>query len=158
MLTPFQWELLRGIDIRCPVAMDAIGHFDDLRCLIETKLVMLSRTQVRLTPRGIEALWYHRLHWRLASPSTTVPSGHYQETTVNQPPKMISLADIHNIYGGTGIKPKQETETASPTYKTTNRFSRDPAHPGAAPDRPQAPGTRYRRWVQRTERVGLTSQ
>ncbi|WP_266172043.1 hypothetical protein [Dyella subtropica] len=61
-LTPVQWALLRGIDLRCPVALEAVGHFDDLRHLLETKLVMLSRTKVRLTPSGIEALWYHRMH------------------------------------------------------------------------------------------------
>ncbi|WP_266172044.1 hypothetical protein [Dyella subtropica] len=66
---------------------------------------------------------------------------------MNQPPKTISLADIHNIYGGTiSSKPKQEADgTAPPIYKTTNRFARDPAHTGAAPERPLAPGTRFRR-------------
>jgi hypothetical protein len=61
-LTTSQWALLRGINLRCPLSATAIGHFGDLRRLIETQLVILDRSKVSLTPRGSEALWYHRMH------------------------------------------------------------------------------------------------
>ncbi|WP_430387526.1 hypothetical protein [Dyella sp. 20L07] len=61
-LTAAQWTLLRGINLSCPVSVDAIGHFGDIRSLLEQKLVMLRRAKVWVTLPGIEALWYHQMH------------------------------------------------------------------------------------------------
>ncbi|MHA6205274.1 hypothetical protein ACXU4B_12685 [Dyella soli] len=64
---------------------------------------------------------------------------------MNQPPKPLSLANIHDVYSGVVDKREREPEVASPVYKTTNRFSRESSHTGVAPAKPLAPGTRYRR-------------
>jgi len=69
-----------------------------------------------------------------------------KDTLVNPPPKSISLADIHSIYRGKADKPgAQDAEAPTPTYKTTNRFAREATHPGNAPERPLAPGSRRSR-------------
>ncbi len=61
-LTSEQWALLREVARDCPLSLDAIGHFQDLRRLIKEKLVTVSRAKVSATPSGIEALWYHCKH------------------------------------------------------------------------------------------------
>ncbi|SFS12166.1 hypothetical protein SAMN05216570_2622 [Dyella sp. OK004] len=65
---------------------------------------------------------------------------------MNQPPKPLSLASIHDVYSGaTHNKPERSTEEkAAPAYRTTKQFARDPAHTGTAPTRPTAPNTRIR--------------
>ncbi|MHA6204338.1 hypothetical protein ACXU4B_07940 [Dyella soli] len=62
LLTPDQWVLLRSIRVRSPVSVLVPGHFADMRHLLEQHLIALSRTQVCITMRGMESLWYHRLH------------------------------------------------------------------------------------------------
>lgn len=62
LLTPDQWGLLRSINQRSPVSVLVPGHFEDMRRLLEEHLVALRRTHVRITMRGMESLWYHRLH------------------------------------------------------------------------------------------------
>jgi hypothetical protein len=62
LLTPEQWGLLRSINVRSPVSVLASGHFEDMRRLLEEHLVALQRTHVLITMRGMESLWYHRLH------------------------------------------------------------------------------------------------
>lgn len=61
-LTPDQWGLLRSINLRSPVCVLVPGHFEDMRRLLEQHLIALRRTQVWITMRGMESLWYHRLH------------------------------------------------------------------------------------------------
>lgn len=61
-LTPDQWTLLRNINQRSPVSVLVPGHFADMRCLLEEHLIALRRTQVWITMRGMESLWYHRMH------------------------------------------------------------------------------------------------
>jgi hypothetical protein len=61
-LTPEQWGLLRSINLRSPVSVLVPGHFEDMRRLLEEHLIALRRTQVWITMRGMESLWYHRLH------------------------------------------------------------------------------------------------
>jgi hypothetical protein len=62
LLTPDQWGLLRSINVRSPVSVLVPGHFADMRYLLEEHLIALHRTQVWITMRGMESLWYHRLH------------------------------------------------------------------------------------------------
>jgi hypothetical protein len=62
VLTPNQWVLLRNINVRSPVSVFVPGHFSDMRRLLEEHLIALRRTQVWITMRGMESLWYHRLH------------------------------------------------------------------------------------------------
>jgi hypothetical protein len=61
-LTPEQWALLRSINLHSPVSVLVRGHFEDMRRLLEEHLIALRRTQVWITMRGMESLWYHRLH------------------------------------------------------------------------------------------------
>lgn len=70
---------------------------------------------------------------------------------MNQPPKDLSLANIHQIYNGAVVKPsvtskRQPTaDGAAPTYKTTNQFARESSHSGAAPSPLPASGKHSRR-------------
>ncbi|MGO4703995.1 hypothetical protein [Dyella sp. 2RAB6] len=53
------------------------------------------------------------------------------------PKKPISLSDIHDVYSG-AVK-KRDTVEAEPSYRKTDRFSREPGHSGSAANRPPSP-------------------
>ncbi len=64
---------------------------------------------------------------------------------MNPPSKPLSLARIHDVYNGTGEKRSRPADPLVKSYKTTNRFARDPEHTGVAPPRPPVNGGRSRK-------------
>lgn len=61
-LTTGQWALLGDIVRHGPLLACALDHQGDLRCLIDTGLVIVDQTMASATRFGMEVLWYHRLH------------------------------------------------------------------------------------------------
>lgn len=69
---------------------------------------------------------------------------------MNPFPKALSLANIHSVYSGAEVKTSADpspskTAESRVSYKTTNQFAREANHSGAAPSKPLAPNTRFRR-------------
>lgn len=64
---------------------------------------------------------------------------------MNQPPKDISLADIHSAYASKPAeKKKTQVGEKVKSYTKSNHYDRDPNHTGEAPAKPEAkrPGLR----------------
>ena len=61
---------------------------------------------------------------------------------MNDTPKPMSASTIHSIYSGTKITSAVEQ---AKDFKSTNRFMRDPAHSGQAPEKPKVEKKRPRR-------------
>jgi hypothetical protein len=61
-LTPEQWRLLRQVASGEATRIGDLGNLADLRQLMGETLIRIARTRIYLTPRGSDALWYHRAH------------------------------------------------------------------------------------------------
>jgi len=64
---------------------------------------------------------------------------------MNQPPKDISLADIHSAYASKPLdKKKAPVGEKVKSYTKSNHYDRDPNHSGEAPIKPDVkrPGSR----------------
>ncbi|MGO4703265.1 hypothetical protein [Dyella sp. 2RAB6] len=64
---------------------------------------------------------------------------------MNQPPKDISLAEIHSAYASKPLdKKKTPTGEKTKTYAKSSHYDRDPSHTGEAPAKPDVkrPGSR----------------
>ncbi|WP_146745266.1 hypothetical protein [Dyella jiangningensis] len=61
---------------------------------------------------------------------------------MNDTPKPLSAATIHSVYAGKTIS---SVVDPSKDFRSTNRFARDPAHSGQAPQQPRNEKTPFRR-------------
>jgi hypothetical protein len=61
---------------------------------------------------------------------------------MNDTPKPLSVATIHSVYAG---KKVSTTVDQSKDFQSTNRFARDPAHSGHAPQPPKIEKGPFRR-------------
>lgn len=57
--------------------------------------------------------------------------------------KPLSLSDIHDVYNG--APKKNDTSETAPNYRKSDRFAREPGHPGVARNRPPTPPGRKAR-------------
>jgi len=61
---------------------------------------------------------------------------------MNDAPKPLSAETIHSVYAGKTIS---ATVDQSKDFQSTNRFARDPAHSGHAPQQPKNEKGPFRR-------------
>jgi hypothetical protein len=59
---------------------------------------------------------------------------HQKGFRMNETPKPMTAARIHSIYAGEKISSGADRAKG---FQSTNRFARDPSHPGHAPDHPK---------------------